>query len=46
MRLGPYNVALSSDATAAAGFYAASVAGTLSWHGVWEVQADCMYVPE
>jgi len=46
MRLGPWNTSLASDASEAAGYYAASTAATFSMHGTWEIQAECQYVPE
>lgn len=46
MKLGPWNASLSSDIATAADFYAASVGATTSLEGVWEIQANCMYVPE
>jgi len=46
MQLGPWNVALTSDAAEAAGYYAASTAAVISLRGVWEIQAECQYVPE
>ena len=46
MKLGPWNTSLASDAAEAAGYYAASTAAVISLAGVWEIQAECQYVPE
>lgn len=46
LRLGPHNASLASDVTAAAAFYSGTTAATFSLHGVWDIQADCNYVPE
>jgi len=47
MALGPYNASLAGSGGVAdnADFYAASVPCTLHMAGVWEVQANCNYVP-
>ena len=46
IKLGPWNTNLSSDIAAAADYHdGASDAATISLEGVWEIQANCMYVP-
>jgi hypothetical protein len=46
MFIGPWNVAESSGVTAVESFYASSVGATIDLTGVWEIQAQCWYVPE
>ena len=47
MRFGPFAASLSaSDVTATESYFAASVGATVDLTGVWEIQANCMYVPE
>jgi hypothetical protein len=47
IKLGPFNVNMSSDIATAADFHdGASDAATISLAGMWEVQANCNYVPE
>jgi hypothetical protein len=47
MRFGPFAASLSaSDVTATESYYASSVGATIDLTGVWEIQANCMYVPE
>jgi len=36
----------ASDAAVVTDYYAASVGTVFSLAGTWEVQANCMYVPE
>jgi hypothetical protein len=47
MALGPYNASLASSAGVAdnADYYASSVGATIDLAGVWEIQANCNYVP-
>jgi len=48
LALGPYATKLGSSNSVAdnADYYAASVGATIDIAGVWDVQADCNYVPE
>jgi len=47
MRFGPFNASMdASDAAVVTDYYAASVGTVFSLAGTWEVQANCMYVPE
>lgn len=43
MAIGPYNVATGSASVSSA---SKANSDTISLAGVWEIQADCMYVPE
>jgi hypothetical protein len=45
MKLGPWNTSLTSKISTAAGWFSTTGA-TTSLAGVWEIQANCMYVPE
>lgn len=46
IKLGPWNTSLSSDIATAADFFSGSSAAKVYLEGVWEFQANCMYVPE
>jgi hypothetical protein len=47
MKLGPWNVACSSNIASVADFHdGASDAAKVYLEGVWEIQANCNYVPE
>lgn len=46
MMLGPVNTSIASGANAAAAYYASDTAAVLEPAGVWEIQAECLYVPE
>jgi hypothetical protein len=45
IKLGPWNTSLASKISTAAGWFSTTGA-TVSLAGVWEIQANCMYVPE
>jgi hypothetical protein len=47
MHFGPWNTSFSaSNINSGAEYYAASTGATIFGEGVWEFQANCMYVPE
>lgn len=47
MRLGPYNTSQGASTVAdATGYYSGTTAATVVMKGVWEIQANCNYVPE
>lgn len=46
MKLGPWNTSMASKISDATGYYSSTTAAVVYPTGVWEVQANCMYVPE
>jgi len=46
MKLGPWNTSMASGYSDVTGIYSGTTAAVVYPTGVWEVQANCMYVPE
>jgi len=46
MKLGPWNTSMASGYSDATGLYSGTTAAVTYPTGTWEVQANCMYIPE